>query len=187
MAEKNDFLPQNIKSLRRAFGESQEDLAFAIGLEAKTTISNYENGTRRPKPEVRKKLAKHFRITEEQLINVDLSGIRKTSFNKMNDIHRIQEIGFAAFPVVCSEAAMKNTSFANGYNAHKRINECLHSGVKPDDKDYDIFIESYYSAWEKNAIPEAAGNILSWFLQIEYSVLNPQLSEGAQRLMDNKI
>ena len=71
-----NYLPQNIKSLRMAYGESQMELAFAIGLDTPTTISNYENGMRSPKQDVRKKLAEHFRITEEQLIHVDLSVIR---------------------------------------------------------------------------------------------------------------
>lgn len=187
MAGIKNYLPQNIMSLRMAYGESQMELAFAIGLDAPSAISNYENGTRSPKPEVRKKLAEHFRITEEQLMHVDLSRIRKTSFNFLNDIRKAQKLTFATFPVVCSETAMKNASFANGYNAHMRIKECMLSGQEPDDKDYDICLDSYDSAFEEDAIPEAAGNMLWWLLQLEYIVLNQQILEGAQHMMENKI
>lgn len=187
MAGVKNYLPQNIKSLRTAYGESQMDLAFAIGLDAPSAISNYESGTRSPKPEVRKKIAEHFRITEEQLMHVDLSGIRKKSFEVLGDIHKVQELTFAAFPVVCSEEALKNRTFANGYNAHMRIKKCMLAGQEPNDKDYDIFLDSYDSAFEDDAIPEAAGNMLWWLLQLEYIVLNQQISEGAQHLMENKI
>ncbi len=187
MAGVKNYLPQNIKSLRTAYGESQMDLAFAIGLNAPAAISNYESGTRSPKPEVRKKIAEHFRITEEQLMHVDLSGIRKISFEVLSDIHKVQELIFAAIPVVCSEEALKNRTFANGYNAHMRIKKCMLAGQEPNDKDYDICLDSYYSAFEDDAIPEAAGNMLWWLLQLEYFVLNQQISEGAQHLMENKI
>ncbi len=170
-----------------AYGESQMDLAFAIGLDSPTAISNYESGTRSPKSEVRKKLAEHFRITEEQLMHVDLSGIHKTTFNVLNDKRKIQELTFAAFPVVCSETAMKNMSFANGYNAHMRIKKCILSGQEPDDKDYEICLDSYDSAFEKDEIPEAAANMLCGLLQLEYIVLNQQISGGAQHMMENKI
>lgn len=187
MAGVKNYLPQNIKSLRTAYGESQMDLAFAIGLDAPAAISNYESGTRSPKPEVRKKIAEHFRITEEQLMHVDLSGIRKISFEVLSDIHKVQELIFAAIPVVCSEEALKNRTFANGYNAHMRIKKCMLAGQEPNDKDYDICFDSYYSAFEDDAIPEAAGNMLWWLLQLEYFVLNQQISEGALHLMENKI
>lgn len=187
MAGIKNYLPQNIKSLRMAYGESQMDLAFAIGLDSPSAISNYEKGIRNPKPEVRKKLAEHFRVTEEQLMHVDLSGIRNTSFNFLSDIHKAQELTFAAFPVVCSETAMKNASFAAGYNAHMRIKECMLSGQEPDDKDYDICFDSYDSVFEKDAVPEAAGNMLWWLLQLEYIALNQQISQGAQHMMENKI
>lgn len=187
MAGVKSYLPQNIKSLRTAYGESQMDLAFAIGLDAPAAISNYESGTRSPKPEVRKKIAEHFRITEEQLMHVDLSGIRQISFEVLSDIHKVQELTFAAFPVVCSEEALKNKAFANGYNSHMRIKKCMLAGQEPDDKDYDICLDSYDSAFEEEAIPEAVANMLWWLLQLEYIVLNQQISEGAQRLMENKI
>lgn len=187
MADVKSYLSQNIKSLRTAFGESQMDLAFAIGLDAPTSISNYESGTRSPKPEVRKKIAEHYRITEEQLMHVDLSGMRQISFKAIfGDIHKIHELGSAVFPVVCSEEAMTNKVFAAGYYAHMRIRKCMLAGQEPDDKDYDICFDSYLSAFNEDAVPEAAGNILWWLLQLELIVLNQKKKEWPQHLIDNK-
>lgn len=113
--------------------------------------------------------------------------MRKLSFEGLNDIHKIQEITFATFPIVCSEAAMKNETFANGYNAHMRIKECMLSGKEPSEKDYDVCLESYDKAYEEDKVPEAAGNMLWWLLQTEYYVLNQQIYEGAEQLIYNDI
>ena len=40
---------KNIICLREAFGETQEDLALAIGLSGPAAIGNYESGTNIPK------------------------------------------------------------------------------------------------------------------------------------------
>ena len=45
-------LGANIKALRLAWKETQDDLAYAIGLDENTNISYYENGKRYPKPDI---------------------------------------------------------------------------------------------------------------------------------------
>lgn len=37
-------LSQNIKSLRKRMGETQEDLAYSIGLDSKSAVANWESG-----------------------------------------------------------------------------------------------------------------------------------------------
>lgn len=187
MEKIKNYLPQNIKSLRMVYGESQMELAFAIGLNAPAAISNYENGTRSPKPEVRKKIAKHFRITEDQLMHTDLTEMRQISTEVWNDARRMQELAFVGFPVVCSDIAIKNVAFANGYNAHMRIKRCILSGKEPDEKDFDVCFESYEKAFDEDAIPEAAGNLLWLLLLFEYILLNQEISDGLQKLKKNKI
>lgn len=187
MAGKKNYLAQNIKSLRIAYGESQMDLAFAIGLNSPAAISNYENGTRSPKPEVRKKIALHYRITEEQLVHVDLSGVRNTSFDVIGNKTKMEEIALIAYPILCTDSDMKNTFFAESYKAHKRIIQCISSGQEPNDHDFDICFDSYDKAFEEDSIPEAAGNKLWWLLQLERIILNKRITEGAQQLMETKI
>ena len=64
-------LGRNIKSLRTAYGETQLELALAVGLDSPNAIANYEKGDRKPKSEIRSRIAAHFRITEEELANSD--------------------------------------------------------------------------------------------------------------------
>ena len=187
MGEIQNYLPQNIKSLRTAYGETQMELAFAIGLDGPTAISNYESGSRTPKPDVRRKIAAHFRLTEDQLMYVDMSGIRNISSEILSNADQMTQMSFVIFPIICSETAMQNESFAKGYHAHIRIKQCLLSGQEPDDKDYDTCFDSYICALEKYEIPEAAGNILSFLFPFVHFSLEPQISDGAKRLMEHKI
>ena len=66
-----DQLAKNIQSLRTAYGETQLELALSIGIESPNAIANYEKGARSPKLEIRKKMALHFRITEDELLHAD--------------------------------------------------------------------------------------------------------------------
>lgn len=89
MPVSNSQLGKNIKYLRTAYGETQLDLALAVGLDSPNAIANYENGGRTPKPDIRKKIAIHYRITEDELIHSDFSGL-KVPTNLLNDKEKIQ-------------------------------------------------------------------------------------------------
>lgn len=70
---KQSLLANNIWTLRTAFGETQLDLALALGLNSSNTISNYESGSRKPNNKIIIKLSKHYNITEYELCNTNLS------------------------------------------------------------------------------------------------------------------
>ena len=75
-------LGANIKALRLAWKETQDDLAYAIGLDENTNISYYENGKRYPKPDIIFKIAKHYRITEYELMFSDFTDSIKLPLSK---------------------------------------------------------------------------------------------------------
>jgi len=52
-------LGKNIRCLRKAFGETQLDLAIAIGASGSNVISQYESGERIPERDYLLKMAKH--------------------------------------------------------------------------------------------------------------------------------
>ena len=68
-------LPSNIRGLRKTFGESITDLALAIGV-GNTAVSNYELGDRIPDRNVLKRIAKHYHITENELVHGDYSNMK---------------------------------------------------------------------------------------------------------------
>ena len=80
-------LSQNIKSLRKRMGETQEDLAYSIGLDSKSAVANWESGNNRPSPESLKKIAARYRVTVDQLLEDDLS----TEFSLLNYLNNAVE------------------------------------------------------------------------------------------------
>lgn len=59
MCKANNNFSKNLKILRKNYGETQLDLAFAIGFSNEVSVSHYENEKRYPKPDTLKKIAKH--------------------------------------------------------------------------------------------------------------------------------
>lgn len=177
----NNNLGRNIKSLRTAYGETQLELALAVGLDSPNAIANYEKGERNPKSEIRSKIAAHFRLTEEELINSDFSKIQVLSAPLMNKEYMV-EITLCMFPIICTEKSLKSENFRKGYNAHKRAVEAMKLGKPFEDADYDMCFESYSVACEKEDLGEAAANILWWLLITEISIKNPWMMEMAESL-----
>jgi transcriptional regulator with XRE-family HTH domain len=54
--------PELLKAARLASGESQADVARAVGI-TRNAISQYEKGLRRPTDEIKVRLSKHFNTT----------------------------------------------------------------------------------------------------------------------------
>lgn len=78
----NIKLAKNIKFFRELNGESQWDLALALGFDSKSTISMYENGGRVPNAVIVSKIAEHYRITENELKN----GVNFSLYDKISVI-----------------------------------------------------------------------------------------------------
>lgn len=176
-----DQLAKNVRSLRTAYGETQFELAQSIGIESPNAIANYEKGVRSPKPEIRKKIASHFRVTEDELLHTDLSNLC-FSTNAFNDKENMVEMTLLMFPVLSSEDALKNNSFHKAYDAHMRAIESMKAGKGYSGADVDICFDLYSDALEKDDIPEASANLLWWLLIYEISLKNQWMLKIAKTL-----
>jgi transcriptional regulator with XRE-family HTH domain len=67
-----DFVGSNLKYLRKKLGLTQDQLSVQVGIN-RPAIGSYEEGRAAPKIQVLQVLAKFYRISIDQLINVDLS------------------------------------------------------------------------------------------------------------------
>ena len=176
-----DQLAKNIKSLRTAYGETQLELALSIGIKSPNAIANYEKGARSPKPEIRKKIALHFRITEDELLHADFSNLR-FSPNAFDDKEKMLEMASLMLPVLSSEDALKNNSFRKAYDAHMRAIESMKVGKEYSEADVNICFDLYSDAAEKDDIPEASANLLWWLLICEISMKNQWMLKIAEAL-----
>ena len=125
MDETNKRIAANIKGLRNAMRESQMDLAASLGLSGPSTISMYESGKRIPDLETLSKIAGHFRIAVDELVNNDYSEAsvlreRHVSIEEYTDA--LKKI----LPIAYSDEAMeKDTVFARTYKAHLNLIDAI--------------------------------------------------------------
>ncbi len=89
-----DRLSKNIKNLRKSTEESQEDLAYAIDLNSKGAVANWESGNNRLSPENLKKIAAHYRVTVDQLLEDDLN-IEFLLLNYLNSVVEVRRSDLA--------------------------------------------------------------------------------------------
>lgn len=177
---------KNIDYLKKAYGETNMDLALAIGIKSPNTFSNYRKLERFPEKEIREKIARHYRVTEEEMMYTDFSGL---SFNmeQFSDKEKMNEIALMIYPVICSEEAMQDFIFKKAYSAHMRIVEAMKSGKAYSDEDADICIDSYNKIHETTEMPEAIANIIWWYMLTENLINNPNLNEGVKALNEKRI
>jgi transcriptional regulator with XRE-family HTH domain len=64
------ILAERLKSLREAKNLTQKDLAQVLGLNSKSTITNYEQNDREPDYETLIKIAKYFGVSTDYLLGM---------------------------------------------------------------------------------------------------------------------
>lgn len=153
---KNNLLANNIGILRTVFGETQLDLALALGLNSPNTISNYESGSRKPNNEIIRKLSKHYNITEYELCNTDLSDCLEAKTLLHSDLGYFEKNSkqrlLSIYPVFYNKEAKENEVFLGTYKRHHEIiskmNEDLNDAYM-DELYYEID-EIYYNLFLEN-------------------------------------
>lgn len=158
-----DNTSKNIRALRNAYGETQLELAFAIGLDSPSAISQYESGTRIPQTRERQRIAEHFRITEDELAHGDYSDLDLKSF-AVDDREKVMGLFFKMLPIIRTEKAMQDAQFKKGYEAHMRTYEDAKAGKPVNECDADASIGAYVDAFYDNHVCEAAANLLWWIV-----------------------
>lgn len=164
-------LGANIRSLRMAYGETQEQLGEAIFVE-KNTVSNYENGKREPKKETLAAIAKHYTVSVGELLYSDLTGVGIITVDQNAFWKNVDAI----FPLISSEKALSNENFRKAFDAHKEFYDQLHKHSLDGIDKLDICEEGYQAAMEDDDIEgEAAANIIAlWYLIMMFIKVVPE-------------
>lgn len=77
-----NFISSNIKFLRKKANLSQDELSAQLGIK-RTSLSGYEIGSTEPNIELLTKLSQFFKISIDQLINIDLQSLSELEFNQL--------------------------------------------------------------------------------------------------------
>lgn len=155
-------LGANIRSLRLAYGETQEELGFAIYVE-KTTVSQYESGKRIPNSSILKQISEHYGISVEELTEMDFSALGSIQISLAAVCENIDVF----LPIAVTERALSNESFKKAY--------CLHTDffartkkLEPDcfaKFDLESCFDNYLKAVNSvEAAEEAAANIIGFIM-----------------------
>lgn len=135
----NIRLSKNIRSLRKAYGESQEDLGCVLEI-GKTAIYNYEKGIRRKNNSIYQ-IAKHFLVPIDELVYGDLSQVKKLSCDYSIVWKKIDDI----FPKVNSKKAEENIHFRRAIKNHDN----LYKELKMQNMDGIYYIEKCLKEYSK--------------------------------------
>lgn len=161
-------LSKNIKSLRKSMGETQEELAYSIDLDSKSAVANWESGANKPSPENLKKIAAHYRVTVEQLLDGDLD----TEFSLLEFLNNtIDENNYdlnyssvCLFPIVSlkDEEALY-PRLVEAKSLYKKFQECAANGNE-NSIDYLLKAMEVYDEIEEtsNCISAKANTLSLW-------------------------
>lgn len=182
--EKKAFykLGANIRGLRKGYGETQLDLAMAIGVET-TAISNYELGERVPERDVLLKIAKHYRITENELLHGNFANLKNMSKMPINDKEYNKVMFDKMLPLICTDKALENAKFKEAYDMHQEMYGLIIDGEEFDTDKIERCMDLYDAAREEGII-EGAANYLWWlfFFSFIFSFLTPKMLDNIAAL-----
>ena len=182
MADRAVRFANNLKELRKLYNESQAELAVVIGVST-GTIGKYEspkNNKTNPNRDVIKKIAMHYRITEEELMYADFN--IAGSISEKLTFKDLYKINFSMFPIVKSDEALINDYFRQGYEAQIRVQEALENGKVFDNEDVDICFDAY----SKVDLPESDANYLWWLILMEITASNTDMISAHDYAAYNK-
>lgn len=182
LMEDKKKVAKNIRDLRDAYGETQEELGFTIGVE-KNTISQYEKGKRFPKQEILAKIALHYRITIDELLTGEFSGLRLTQM--FNDESALKDASKKMFPIVTSKEAEQDPYFCKAFALHKKIIKELDVETF-DEMDFELCLDNYETSIEEYNTPESAGNLIAILLLLATAVFFEPVSEKYQSVKKKK-
>ncbi|MDD3221021.1 MAG: helix-turn-helix transcriptional regulator [Lachnospiraceae bacterium] len=158
---------QNIKKLRKAYGETQPELGQAINVEY-STISMYESGKRQPDIQTLQAIASHYGYTLDQLLREDFSHLdfTKTMFTWDSLVNLLEII----FPLSCSNTSKEDIYFMKGYEYTQEILTSLKKGENILRRKFELALESYCTSMETYETTDSAANTL-WLIYVLYTLL----------------
>lgn len=174
-------LGRNIQHLRIIHNETLDELGSIIHC-AKSTVKGYENGSRKPDLQTLQLLSAHYNKPVDELLHTDLTGLENISIDLNSPAHTT-ELLRVILPLYCSEEAMKNSNFKNGYDLSQRLLEAFSNAEVLSGSMIVRIFESFVKAIDESASPEAVANLV-WSIFVWWS----QISDTSKLLsLQNKL
>lgn len=169
MVTRDNNIGKNIRTLRTAHNETQNDLARKINVE-ENTIVMYETGKRQPDMQKLQAIANHYgfpvdRLVSEELNDLDFS-LHTLTWGKYISVFEVQ------FPIISTEVSKENQLFLRGYTLTQSIMQKLKKGPEAIyQQTIEDAMEAFAGAYDECAsLPEAIANML-WLMFISYALM----------------
>lgn len=173
-----DHTCNNIRILRERNHETQRELAEALGLAGAPAIANYEIGNRRPGTELRRKIAQHFHVTEDQLVHDDMSDGCQPDLLKLEAEER-GRILRKIFPLFYTKEAMEDRDFRRAFEINDRVmREAPDEPVRA--AEIPAMLQGYREAWRRGKHIVIQANLIP-MLYLSGAVLNSQALYGLEK------
>lgn len=163
---------KNLKYLRNSYGESLMDLSIVLDKNT-STISQWESGKRTPNVDMLRSIAKHYKVTIDELLTSDLSNLSSWVdyfVNVKDNKDYIKSVYFRIFPIIARESDKQDLRFMRALTIHKKL---FKGEADLHDNEYDEMFEIYSVLFEDEQSLAAGANLLSLFFTIAstYSAL----------------
>lgn len=167
----NEYLKlgNNIRALRKAFGKSQLEMAMDLNIND-STISQYENAIQPPERDILLKIAKYFKITENELVYGDFSNLGKFDVSVLENKELNKKYFESMLPIICSDEALENDNFKKAYKIHIEFYNSILEEKDVNVDNVEIFLELYKKAYDEGVV-EGIANIL-WWIMFEGHIVN---------------
>ena len=163
-------LNKKIKKMRLLHGETQEELAQAIGV-TKNAICNYEQGYRTPTIIEMRKIAKHFNMTLHGFLRGDYMDVELPKNSPINDLE-FQENAFEKLlPFVWIEDDLEDNDCQKAFESLQKLAQFIL--YQPDSFDWSQIeecVELYEKAAEKEILSAYVG--LLWLAAIQAFIIS---------------
>ena len=159
----------NLRGLRHAFGETQEQLAEKTHF-SKSAIGMYETSRRVPALSDISRFAQHFMVSEGHLVSGDFSGLKSYKVDIGSWMENIDTV----FPIIATEAALQCEPFRRAYEAHKSLYDQYGLESAPDTESvFFACAENYAEAYDHDQAHDAAAvNTLALFYLLMFESRN---------------
>ena len=192
MSQSTNKIGANIKAIREAYGESQLDLAHAIGVDSPGTISMLESGMRgRNRFTMVEKIAQHYNISESILFYQGFVsvGVSTKDFISIpvDDPKCTRKLFNAVLPIVYSDIALKSVAFHDAYTLHQEVVKGMEAYPYFSESAFERCLELYALCIKEENLPDAVANSLWWILVCGLFYCYPNVFIGLQKLEQHVI
>lgn len=159
-------LGKNIQHLRMVYNETLDELGSIIHC-AKSTVKGYENGSRKLDLQILQLLSVHYNKSVDELLYTDLTGLENIAIDLSSSVHTT-ELMRKILPLHCSEEALKNQNFKNGYDLSQKVLDAFSNAEVLSGNIIVRIFEAFANASDESEFPEAIANLI-WSVFIWWS------------------